>query len=494
MKNKLLSFFCACVILNFSAQDKIRINADYDAAIGFHDNYSTDNNNYKSAFQNAAYVINGNMGGLNVNRSLIHFNLDTIPKDSKIKSVKLNLYALGNFGGVSGHIGQHNNAYISRVVQEWDVNKVTWNNQPKTNIKNRVELLNSTSFNQDYLSIDVTNLFKDVLDTLNFGIKLQLVNEDASNVGNALFFTSLDNGDLNKIPWIEVEYHSISNCNDSIKVTDAAIGYHDNYNTSSNNYFNALQNAAYVIPGNLGGLNVNRSLLFFDISSLPNNIDLLSAKLNLYAMGPIGSLPGHIGNENKCYLERVVNPWQEKVVNWDNQPKSVIDNRVTLENSLNSSQDYLDIDVTGLFKDILLSNSNNGLILKLQNEKSGNGLVFCSSDYKNGTKAPKLTICYRDYVDTSVTLVSTLYKNKELITFYPNPAKDQITIANSNYNFLSEYKLQVINQLGQVLFNDKMSTETKSISLNEKNINPGIYYISLSENDQVIFNQKIVVQ
>ena len=74
---------------------------------------------------------------------------------------------------------------------------------------------------------------------------------------------------------------------------DAAIGYHDGTNTANNNYGNAIQNAAYAIPSvaQSGGLNVNRALIDFNLSTIPVGATILSAKLNLYALGPFGSLP-----------------------------------------------------------------------------------------------------------------------------------------------------------------------------------------------------------
>ena len=60
---------------------------------------------------------------------------------------------------------------------------------------------------------------------------------------------------------------------------DAAIGYHDGTNTANNNYGNAIQNAAYAIPSvaQSGGLNVNRALIDFNLSTIPVGATILSA-------------------------------------------------------------------------------------------------------------------------------------------------------------------------------------------------------------------------
>ena len=161
---------------------------------------------------------------------------------------------------------------------------------------------------------------------------------------------------------------------------DAAIGKHDFFNTSINNYGNAIQNAAYCISGAVGGLNINRALMHFDLTDIPPNSNIISAKLNLYATGPIGTLNGHLGN-NQSVLQRVLFPWEEPTVTWDNQPMSTSQNQVILAQSSSSNQDYLNIDVFTLIKD-LNSLENNGIILKLQNEMPENGLLFYSSDYQ----------------------------------------------------------------------------------------------------------------
>ncbi len=379
----------------YFAQSKIKITADYDAAIGYHDNYGTNNKNYKKAIQNAAYVLPGNLGGLNVNRSLIHFDLSQLPKNAIIKSVKLNLYALGHDGGVPGHSGNNNNAIISRVIENWNDSTVTWDNQPKISTKNQVNLAQSNSYDEDYLNIDVTNLFNDIKDSLNFGIKIQLYKEV---LNNALFFASIDNGNSQKIPSLDIEY--FEGCYTTVTAKDAAIGYHENYNTQDNNYRTAIQNAAYSLNDSQNNLNVNRALIYFDLSKLPKGAQITNATIDLYALGPINGLPGHFGSNNESFIERIIENWNDSTVTWNNQPKSIDSNRVLLPNSVSPTQNYLNINITDLIKNINLNN-NFGLKLRLKDEQPSNGLLFCSSENGDINKSPKLNICYTVGNDTS---------------------------------------------------------------------------------------------
>ena len=116
MKLKNITVYLSAILINslsLNAQTTINLTPEYDAAIGYHDTYSTSGNNYGTATQNAAYSIPGTRGGVNNNRALIKFDLSGIPNGSNIISAKLDLYALGAIGTLSGHSGQ--NMYLMHV-------------------------------------------------------------------------------------------------------------------------------------------------------------------------------------------------------------------------------------------------------------------------------------------------------------------------------------------------------------------------------------------
>jgi gliding motility-associated-like protein len=176
---------------------------------------------------------------------------------------------------------------------------------------------------------------------------------------------------------------------------DVALGYHDNYNTANTNYWNALQNAAYVLPGthSLGGLNVNRALIHFDLSVIPAGAIVTSARINLYAIGPPVYSVGHTGNNNSSYLQRVIQPWSAATATWNNQPLATSNNQVTLPQSTAPLQDYTNINVLPLVLDMLATN-NHGFLLRLVNETLTNGLMFASIDCGNPAKFPTLEVTY----------------------------------------------------------------------------------------------------
>ncbi|MDI1354159.1 MAG: DNRLRE domain-containing protein [bacterium] len=177
---------------------------------------------------------------------------------------------------------------------------------------------------------------------------------------------------------------------------DAAIGFHDGAGTANNNYGGAIQNAAFTIPAtaSLGGVNTNRALIDFNLSIIPANATLISANINLYALGPYGSLSGHVG-ANSSYLQRINQSWSEYVATWNNQPTSLTLNQVILNQSTSSTQDYLNINVTPLVQDMLNNPATSfGFKLGLVNESVTNVLLFASRDHSNPALRPNLVVTY----------------------------------------------------------------------------------------------------
>ena len=101
------------------------------------------------------------------NRSLIWFNLDSLPKSAAINKVTLQLtYDIpvpfdGSFLGTNtdpttGAIVY--GAVFQQVIEPWDEHKVTWNNQPKSIETNQVFLAPFIR-NVNFIEVDVTGLF-----------------------------------------------------------------------------------------------------------------------------------------------------------------------------------------------------------------------------------------------------------------------------------------------------------------------------------------------
>jgi len=395
---------------------------NYDAAIGYNGDSNADTN-YGKALQNGAYAFPGSTSGYNVNRALIHFDLSQIPAGAVITSAKLNLHATGPIGNAVGHTGNANSSVLQRVTETWTENGATWNNQPATTSSNQVVLPASTSPTQDYLGIDVKQLVSDMLNYGNNGFLLKLVSQTSPN---ALLFCSFDYQDASKRPSLDVQYYVKQTMDEDY---DAAIGY-NGASGADTNYGDAIQNAAYCISNSTKKItntnlptqnlsqNVNRALMHFNLSSVPKNQYLLTAKLNLYATGPIGNVQGHLGTNNSALLQAATESWTASAVTWNTQPSSTNVNQVSLPQSTSTTQDYLAINVRNLVND-MIQNQNNGFMLKMVNEQPSNGLLFCSANHPDVNKHPKLEVVFGTPVLSvnlsSISLPATSSDNKAII-------------------------------------------------------------------------------
>ncbi|MBI2966671.1 MAG: DNRLRE domain-containing protein [Bacteroidetes bacterium] len=143
------------------------------------------------------------------------------------------------------------------------------------------------------------------------------------------------------------------------------------------------------------------SLLQFDLSSLPAGVVITEAKLSLF-YNPTSTSGGQTGN-NACLLKKVASSWTENAVTWNSMPSSTYSGAIYLEKSSSSDQDYLGIDIIDIVTDWYAAPlTNYGLLLELIDKSPYNSLKFCSSDYPDSLKWPKLVITYYEVsnVDT----------------------------------------------------------------------------------------------
>jgi hypothetical protein len=149
------------------------------------------------------------VGVLNVNRVLIDFNLDEIPKSARIESAYLSLYfnptsAYNKVGGNKGNQGP-DSIVIQRVTSDWNENDVTWNRQPETTKENQVIIGKLDSPIADYTDIDITNIIQDIVNSENgrYGILIRHKDEIPYNV---VFFASSNHPDIKLHPNLRIYY------------------------------------------------------------------------------------------------------------------------------------------------------------------------------------------------------------------------------------------------------------------------------------------------
>ncbi|MCK4677187.1 MAG: PKD domain-containing protein [Bacteroidales bacterium] len=153
-------------------------------------------------FMAAAWTYQGRPA---TDRSTIAFNLDTILAGSTILNATLSLYGPPGLvsGGHSTLYGS-NEAWLLRIISEWDEHSVTWTTQPSTTLQNRVYVPESTKPFEDY-ELDVTNLVQDMIDDPenSFGFMFKLETEIYYR---RLNFASSDHLDPTKRPKLKITF------------------------------------------------------------------------------------------------------------------------------------------------------------------------------------------------------------------------------------------------------------------------------------------------
>lgn len=142
---------------------------------------------------------------------------------------------------------------------------------------------------------------------------------------------------------------------------------------------------------------VVRSFIDFNFDTLPANAIIESAKLSLFAYGNTGHGMGHdtLTGSNECYLQRIVEDWQEDSITWNTQPQTTEINQILLPRSDSIMQDYKGINVTNLVRDIYNNSEDSyGLMLRLKTEDGYRRMFFATSDVPEVDKRPKLDIYY----------------------------------------------------------------------------------------------------
>lgn len=174
---------------------------------------------------------------------------------------------------------------------------------------------------------------------------------------------------------------------------------------------------------------------------------------------------------------------------------------------------------TGLLYDTL----QNSTVIKYYLEpnaklfvKSGSTMIICmkaNSSFTNSGYPPSNKVVYAEpfafMVSTSTvpinpntcpvvsfpssplcnpTGVTEKTNISNLVSFYPNPAKNNLTVVNENSKAL--YAI-VINALGQTVRSFNVETGRKIVEVSD--LPEGVYYVSISENEKMISTKKLII-
>lgn len=142
-----------------------------------------------------------------------------------------------------------------------------------------------------------------------------------------------------------------------------------------------------------------RSYFDFNLSQIPTNAVIESAKLYLYAV-PNSTNNGYTGQptygtNNASVIQRVIQSWDENTITWTNKPNTTAVNQATLSQSTGLLQNYV-VDMKNLIIDhrANLATSYGFMLKHIAEGTNMNSMIFGSTDNPNPALRPRLDICY----------------------------------------------------------------------------------------------------
>ncbi|MGN6439034.1 MAG: DNRLRE domain-containing protein [Agriterribacter sp.] len=193
---------------------------------------------------------------------------------------------------------------------------------------------------------------------------------------------------------------------------DVIVAYRENdggaYANLNNLHSPDLSATRWTFNSEGAGQGTYRSYIKFSaLYGLPDKAIIESAKLSLFGVSvgtaaPEGNsyYPGSPYNsygDNKCWLKRVTENWNERTITWNNKPATTDENQVEVPPTTSRfNSDAIDLDVTKLVQDMLDDGKKTaGFCLQLQNEQIYRSVNFANSRYSDSTKRPRLIVQYR---------------------------------------------------------------------------------------------------
>jgi len=228
---------------------------------------------------------------------------------------------------------------------------------------------------------------------------------------------------------------------------------------------------------------VNRTLFQF-YHSIPHNVNIVEARLSLFGnTNPIN--PNHYGL-NQAFLRRITSSWNAATVTWQTQPEYITTNQVVLPQSVFPTQDYLNINVTNIFRDMVQDPSHSyGFILMLGVETYYKSINFGSGDFWDSTKRPVLQVTYSTVGINSVS--NEIPSQYKIYQNYPNPF-NPVTNIKFDIPQKSYTEIIVFDMLGrtvETLLNETIDAGSYSLNWNGENFASGEYFYRIVTDDFV---------
>jgi hypothetical protein len=253
----------------------------------------------------------------------------------------------------------------------------------------------STSSTQDY-SFTITDFIQDWVDrsVVNFGLMLKLQAEQSYT---KMVFGSSDNSTQGIKPKLEV-YYIVEDENRTLYPDkDAALFNYSSWMQTNYATVDKITAGAWTKSGVPYEY---RSLLEFDLSSIPEKALITKADLYLESYG----IHEYASQNNATWMYLVTESWDEETVAFYDSVATDTTGKVALARSTSATQDYT-VDLKDYIQDWVDGTTTNyGLLYRLQTEQYYARMVFYSSDASDHTKHPKIDL---EYVIPEVVINST---------------------------------------------------------------------------------------
>lgn len=169
---------------------------------------------------------------------------------------------------------------------------------------------------------------------------------------------------------------------------------------------------------------IQRTLLKFDLSAIPQGANIISAELALFCNTMTGHHQLHSGN-NASYLLRITEPWNQHEVTWNTQPNTTFEDSVFLPQTTSQIQDYTNIDITEMIRYFQQHpDENYGFMMKLKEEIQLSCMVFSSSNHTDPAKRPLLKIIYSTCPLANPDFKYIKINNSSLVQFIQESSDD----------------------------------------------------------------------
>ena len=179
-----------------------------------------------------------------------------------------------------------------------------------------------------------------------------------------------------------------------------------------NSYPDSSKNELAMFAWTANSINVplynGRSFIKYNLSKLPSNAKINSAKLYLHAKttGALNGVAGQptYGANNTVLIQKIVSNWVFPNVSLTNLPKIDTASQIVLTQSTNTAQDYI-VDMTKLIQSwVARPDSNYGVMLRMQTENNPyNSMIFEAGQATDPTKNARLEICYNTILPIELT-------------------------------------------------------------------------------------------